>query len=222
MQCHEENPAARLTLLLVSAYTAQPRHEFPFRRDFNVETFADCFADYVLRPGDLELCGDPLENSSTYADNAGGAAPKKEAIIMKDPRYTSLARLLVHHSMQVKAPDRVLIEAFDVPPDFTAELIRRGELREDEATQHPHYGVLTRALGVGPEVEIEHRTLPVEEGDRIVVCSDGLFNELSGGEIAHAVAGGADVAAIVDFLIDGAIAHGGRDNVSVVVAEVAA
>jgi serine/threonine protein phosphatase PrpC len=104
----------------------------------------------------------------------------------------------------------------------TGELIRRGELREDEATQHPHYGVLTRALGVGPEVEIEHRTLPVEEGDRIVVCSDGLFNELSGGEIAHAVAGGADVAAIVDFLIDGAIAHGGRDNVSVVVAEVAA
>jgi hypothetical protein len=75
MQCHEENPAARLTLLLVSAYTAQPRHEFPFRRDFNVETFADCFADYVLRPGDLELCGDPLENSSTYADNAGGKLP---------------------------------------------------------------------------------------------------------------------------------------------------
>jgi PPM family protein phosphatase len=103
---------------------------------------------------------------------------------------------------------------------ITAELIRRGELREDEATQHPHYGVLTRALGIGPDVEIEHRILPVEEGDRIVVCSDGLFNELSGGDIGHAVARGADVAAIVDSLIDGAIARGGRDNVSVVVAEV--
>ncbi|HTW93899.1 MAG TPA: aminopeptidase [Tepidisphaeraceae bacterium] len=44
---------------------------------------------------------------------------------MKDPRYTQLARLLVHHSMRVKAPDRVLIEAFDIPPDFTAELIRQ-------------------------------------------------------------------------------------------------
>ena len=51
---------------------------------------------------------------------------------------------------------------------------------------------------------------------------DGLFNELSGEEIANAMAGGGDVAAIVDNLIDGAIAHGGRDNVSVVVAEVAA
>ncbi len=105
---------------------------------------------------------------------------------------------------------------------ITAELIRRGELREDEATGHPHYGVLTRALGVGPDVEIDHTTLPVEEGDRIVVCSDGLFNELSGGDIGHALAGGADIAWIVDSLVNVAIARGGRDNVSVVVAEVAA
>jgi serine/threonine protein phosphatase PrpC len=105
---------------------------------------------------------------------------------------------------------------------ITAELIQRGELQEDEAHRHPHYGVLTRALGVGPDVEIEHTTIPVEEGDRIVVCSDGLFNELSSNDIANAMAGGDDVAAIVDYLIDGANAHGGRDNVSVVVAEVAA
>jgi serine/threonine protein phosphatase PrpC len=49
-----------------------------------------------------------------------------------------------------------------------------------------------------------------------------LFNELSSLEIASAMAGGGDVASVVDNLIDGAIAHGGRDNVSVVVAEVAA
>jgi serine/threonine protein phosphatase PrpC len=105
---------------------------------------------------------------------------------------------------------------------ITAELIRRGELRENEATQHPHYGVLTRALGVGPALEIEHTALPIEEGDRIVVCSDGLFNELSDDDIGHALARGEDVAAIVDSLVNGAVACGGRDNVSVVVAEVAA
>jgi len=104
----------------------------------------------------------------------------------------------------------------------TAELIQRGELREDEASQHPHYGVLTRALGVGPDVEIDRQTLVLEERDRIVVCTDGLFNELSGGEIASAMAAGGDIAAVVDNLIDKAISHGGRDNVSVVVAEVAA
>ena len=104
----------------------------------------------------------------------------------------------------------------------TAELIQRGELREEDATGHPHYGVLTRALGVGSDVEIDRRTLAVEAGDRIVVCTDGLFNELSHDEIANAMTAGGDMAEIVDDLIDGAIAHGGRDNVSVVVAEVAA
>jgi len=104
----------------------------------------------------------------------------------------------------------------------TADLVERGELREEEVADHPYYGVLTRALGVGPDVEIDCATIAVDQGDRIMVCSDGLFNELSSLEIASTMAGGGDVASIVDNLIDGAITHGGRDNVSVVVAEVAA
>ena len=104
----------------------------------------------------------------------------------------------------------------------TGELIERGELREEEAAQHPYYGVLTRALGVGPDVEIDRTSLAVDDGDRIVVCSDGLFNELSGREIASIVADGGDVTHIVDSLIESAMAHGGRDNISVVVTEVAA
>ena len=43
---------------------------------------------------------------------------------MKDPRYTKLANVLVKHSTQVKPGEKVLIEAYDIPPDFTAELIR--------------------------------------------------------------------------------------------------
>src|SRR5437588_3572920 len=43
---------------------------------------------------------------------------------MRDPRYTKLAEVLVRHSARVAAGDKVLIEAFDIPPDFTAELIR--------------------------------------------------------------------------------------------------
>ncbi len=105
---------------------------------------------------------------------------------------------------------------------LTAELIERGELQEKEATQHPYYGILTRALGVGSDVDIDQTTLVVEAGDRVVLCSDGLFNELSDEEIESALAGDEGLPAIVDKLIDGAIAGGGRDNISVVIAEVAA
>jgi serine/threonine protein phosphatase PrpC len=104
----------------------------------------------------------------------------------------------------------------------TADLIERGELREEEAAQHPYYGVLTRALGVAPDVEIDRHTIAVEKGDQVLLCSDGLFNELSGDEIASVVKGAGDLAAIVDTLTERAIARGGRDNISVVVAEVAA
>lgn len=105
---------------------------------------------------------------------------------------------------------------------LTAELIGRGELQEHDATNHLYYGILTRAIGVGSEVDIDRRTVAVEVGDRIVLCSDGLFTEVSDEMIGSALAGDKDVAAIVDKLIDRAIAGGGRDNVSVVVAEVAA
>jgi protein phosphatase len=102
----------------------------------------------------------------------------------------------------------------------TAELIERGELREEDAAEHPYYGILTRALGVAPDVEIDRRTVAVEKGDRVVLCSDGLFNELSCGEITRALEGDSDPAAIVDTLIERAVAQGGRDNISVVIAEV--
>ena len=104
----------------------------------------------------------------------------------------------------------------------TGELIQRGELRDEDAPQHPHYGILTRALGVAPDVKIDRTTLVVEHGDRIVLCTDGLSNELSPEEIANAMSRGGDMKAIVDNLIDSAVSHGGRDNVSVMIAEVAA
>jgi PPM family protein phosphatase len=60
----------------------------------------------------------------------------------------------------------------------TAQLVRRGELSEQEAPDHPLRGVLTRALGVGPDVEIDSAAHPAVEGDRLLVCTDGLFNEV--------------------------------------------
>jgi serine/threonine protein phosphatase PrpC len=70
-------------------------------------------------------------------------------------------------------------------------------------------------------VDIDRRTLAVEEGDQIVVCTDGLLNELSGEEVTSAMVRGGEKTAIVHNLIEKAMTHCGRDNVSTVVAEVA-
>jgi serine/threonine protein phosphatase PrpC len=104
----------------------------------------------------------------------------------------------------------------------TAELVRRGELSEQEALDHPHHGVLTRALGVGPDVELDSATHPAVQGDRLLVCTDGLFNEVPNDEIASSMAATEDLQATADALVELALSRGGRDNVAVVVAEISA
>jgi PPM family protein phosphatase len=104
----------------------------------------------------------------------------------------------------------------------TAELVRRGELSEQEALDHPHRGVLTRALGVGPDVELDSAAHPAVEGDRLLVCTDGLFNEVPNDEIASVMAATEDLQATADALVELALSRGGRDNVAVVVAEISA
>ena len=103
----------------------------------------------------------------------------------------------------------------------TAELIDRGELREEDATEHPHYGVLTRASGR----RVRCRDRPQNTRRRSRRSNRRMHRRPvqrgSGEEMAKAMAAEGDMAAIVDNLIDGAVTHGGRDNVSVVVAEVA-
>jgi protein phosphatase len=102
----------------------------------------------------------------------------------------------------------------------TAELVRRGELSEHEALDHPHRSFLTRALGVGPDVELDSVAHPAMQGDRFLVCTDGLFNEVPNDEIASLMAATEDLQATADTLVDLALSRGGRDNVAVVVAEI--
>ena len=105
---------------------------------------------------------------------------------------------------------------------LTAELVLRGELSDTEAVDHPHRGVLTRALGVGPDVELDSGTHRPTPGDRLLLCSDGLFNEMSDDEIASVIAATEDLQVAADSPVELALSRGGQDDVSVVVADISA
>jgi PPM family protein phosphatase len=102
----------------------------------------------------------------------------------------------------------------------TADLVERGELSEDDARSHPYRAVLTRALGVGPDVELDSAVVSMQRDDRLLVCTDGLFNEVALEEIADTLAGRRDPQRTADELVDLALAQGGHDNVSAVVADI--
>ena len=102
----------------------------------------------------------------------------------------------------------------------TGELVRRGELTAEAAARHPHRHVLTRALGVGPGVELDCGVHPVASGDRLLLCTDGLFTEVPRDDITAVMSADGSLETTAEELVRRALTAGGRDNVSVVVAEI--
>ncbi|MDP9036601.1 MAG: protein phosphatase 2C domain-containing protein [Myxococcota bacterium] len=98
------------------------------------------------------------------------------------------------------------------------ELVDRGLLTPQQAAHHPDANRITRALGMGPDVQAELRSQPVAHvtGDAFVLCSDGLSDLVDDDEIL-AVVGGEPAAQAVGKLVDLANARGGHDNITVVV-----
>jgi len=100
------------------------------------------------------------------------------------------------------------------------EKVRMGEMSEAEAAVHPHRHILTRALGVGPGVHPDLWELHVQAGDRILLCSDGLSNEIDPPAIAAILGRAQDPVAAAQELVDAANAHGGNDNITAVIVDV--
>ncbi|MGB7818486.1 MAG: protein phosphatase 2C domain-containing protein [Ornithinibacter sp.] len=100
------------------------------------------------------------------------------------------------------------------------ELLDAGVIDEDEARRHPMRNVITRSLGTDPAPDADAWVLEPEVGERFVLCSDGLSNELPDGEIIRIARECADPQVAADALVGAAVQAGGRDNVSVVVVSV--
>ncbi len=100
------------------------------------------------------------------------------------------------------------------------EMARRGELSAGEALVHPHRHILTRALGVAPTVDIDGWRIFANVGDRLLLCSDGLTNEVEDSEIAAALRRLPDPGAAANELVALANAHGGSDNITVVIVDI--
>ncbi len=99
-------------------------------------------------------------------------------------------------------------------------LVREGRLTEDQAATHPQRNVVTRALGIEAHVAVDAWELVPTSGDRLLLCSDGLFNELGAGELARLLGSESDPQRAVDVLVAAANQRGARDNVSAVVVDV--
>jgi protein phosphatase len=122
----------------------------------------------------------------------------------------SRAYLLHDGSLRRVTDDHSLVE----------ELVREGRLTPEQAESHPHRAVVTRALGVDEEVDVDLFTVEVAQGDRLVLCSDGLTTMVRERDVERIVAAGNDPQRTAEALVDAANEAGGTDNTTVIVLDV--
>ena len=122
----------------------------------------------------------------------------------------SRAYLLQHGELVQLTEDHSLVE----------ELVRDGRITREEAQVHPQRSIITRALGMEPVIQVDCWKIIPYRGDRLLLCSDGLTNELSNDRIASTLRQVADPQEAARDLVRQARAEGGGDNITVVVIDV--
>ncbi|WP_316568469.1 Stp1/IreP family PP2C-type Ser/Thr phosphatase [Neobacillus sp. YIM B06451] len=101
------------------------------------------------------------------------------------------------------------------------ELLRSGQISREDAENHPRKNVLLRALGTEEKVEMDVSTIMFEEGDALLLCSDGLSNKVSENEMAEVLSSGDSLEEKASRLISLANEYGGEDNITLAIVEFA-
>ena len=116
---------------------------------------------------------------------------------------------LINQGIQQLTKDHSLVE----------EMVRLGGIKPEEAKHHPDKNIITRAIGVLPEVSADFFETVLVPGDTVLLCSDGLTNMIDDTDIKRIVLGQRDIVEKTQRLIDAANENGGKDNITVVLIE---
>ncbi|MEI3849854.1 MULTISPECIES: PP2C family protein-serine/threonine phosphatase [unclassified Microbacterium] len=111
------------------------------------------------------------------------------------------------------------LEQVSVDHSVVQELVDSGELAADAAQRDARRNVITRAIGAGSDADPDYWLIPAEDGDRILVCSDGLSGELEKDAIHGILLAEPDPQAAATRLVHEAMVRGGRDNITAIVVD---
>jgi len=112
------------------------------------------------------------------------------------------------------------LRQMSVDHSYVQELVTEGLLTVDEARTHPRRNIVTRALGIDEQVSVDTWTIPMFDGDRFMLCSDGLVDEVPLDEITDMIREHSTPQHVAERLVTAAKRHGGRDNITVIVVDV--
>jgi serine/threonine protein phosphatase PrpC len=158
--------------------------------------------------------GAVLAEAKAHPATRGMGTTCTAAIVLPDRLFLaqvgdSRAYLLRDGHLQLLTRDQTMAD----------QLVAAGALRPEDVSRYPYRHVLVQAVGTHSKIEPIKSEVRLRRGDRILLCSDGLHGPVPGREIARILGAGADINHVAHELIQAALAAGGPDNVTVIVAD---
>ena len=151
------------------------------------------------------------ENSKADIEKNGMGTTVVAALVVQKKIYVvsvgdSRAYLIRDNQMKQVTSDHSMV----------ADMVRRGVLTEEQAACHPMRNYITRAVGTDDTIEVDILSIPRMNGDRWIVCSDGLYGQISKQELEE-TAKTAELEEAAGKLLVLALEHGGKDNISFII-----
>ena len=112
------------------------------------------------------------------------------------------------------------LSRLSVDHSYVQELVNEGIITPEAARVHPRRNIVTRAMGIDRSVQVDVFSNLVRTGDRLVLCSDGLVDEVPDSDIATILSEHSDPQDTAEALVMVANANGGRDNTTVIVVDI--
>ena len=164
---------------------------------------------YGIESANLKI----MEEAAESEDKKGMGTTMVAATIIGDHAYVANvgdSRLyVIHHGIRQITKDHSLVQ----------EMVRMGEIQEEEAINHPDKNIITRALGVTRSLDVDFFDFEIQPDTMILMCSDGLSNMVTDDEIADLLERPGNLKEKGKALIRLANANGGKDNIAVVLIE---
>ena len=161
------------------------------------------------------------EASVSHADQAGMGTTVTAIAVVSDPHDGEVLAVANVGDSRGYMVRHGRLRQITHDHSFVQELVAEGAISSDEARTHPRRNIVTRALGIESSVRVDSWTMPIVRGDRFVLCSDGLVDEVPDDRILELLNEHPDDPTVAaQALVDAANEAGGRDNITVVVVDV--
>lgn len=174
---------------------------------------------------DVQALGDWLVTSVVEADKRilreAGEHPEMEGMgstctaVIFVPGCLTLAHVGDSRAYHLRGET---LRQISVDHSYVGELVAMGQITPEEARTHDQRNLLLQVLGLGRELDVDRVRVEMKSGDKVLLCSDGLYDLVEDEEMRRELTAGDDPAVACRTLVDLANERGGKDNITVVVA----